>query len=80
MVSGVSSRPPWSIAKLRPTIASTTSVDNSAPPPGPASLERMREHLDQARTFFSLDAARTCASAPARPGSRDRRVTREHVT
>ena len=33
MVSGVSSRPPWSIAKLRPTIASTTSVDNSARPP-----------------------------------------------
>ena len=35
MVSGVSSRPPWSTPGPRPTIASTTSVDNSAPVPRP---------------------------------------------
>lgn len=61
MVSGVSSRPPWSTSGPRPTIASVTSVDNSARSPSPASLEQMHECPDRARVPFSPDAAHACA-------------------
>mgnify|MGYP000267455282 CR=1 FL=1 len=86
MVSGVSSRPPWSTSGPCPTIASATSVDNSAPAPRPglpgadARVSGPGPRLLQSRRrpYLCLRPGPT-GFARSSGNPRDRHLTREIV-